>query len=89
MKIRAFWDVARCSLGVDRRFKGAYCLYHQGDSDGGSTHLWNIGLLQADGGGSTHLWNVRLLQADYGGSTHFWNVSLLQRDYRALRARRL
>jgi len=30
MKIRAFWDVAPCSLGVDRRFRGAYCLHHQG-----------------------------------------------------------
>jgi hypothetical protein len=43
MKIRAFWDVAPCSLvGVERRFRGAYCLHHQGDecpNDGGSTHL--------------------------------------------------
>jgi hypothetical protein len=31
MKIRAFWDVVPCSLGVDRRFRGAYCLHHQGD----------------------------------------------------------
>jgi hypothetical protein len=31
MKIRAFWDVAPCSLRVDRRFRGAYCLCHQGD----------------------------------------------------------
>jgi hypothetical protein len=30
MKIRAFWDVAPCSLvGIDRRFRGAYCLHHQ------------------------------------------------------------
>jgi hypothetical protein len=30
MKIRAFWDVAPCSLiGVDRRFRGLYCLHHQ------------------------------------------------------------
>jgi hypothetical protein len=29
---RAFWDVTPCSLaGVDRRFRGAYCLHHQGD----------------------------------------------------------
>jgi hypothetical protein len=28
-KIRAIWDVALCSLvGVDRRFRGAYCLHH-------------------------------------------------------------
>jgi hypothetical protein len=32
MSIRAFWDAAPCSfVGVDRRFKGAYCLHHQGD----------------------------------------------------------
>jgi hypothetical protein len=30
VKIRAFWDIALCSLGVDRRFRGAYCLHHQG-----------------------------------------------------------
>jgi hypothetical protein len=32
LKIRAFWDVSPCSLvRVDRRFRGAYRLYHQGD----------------------------------------------------------
>jgi hypothetical protein len=31
MKIRAFLDIAQCSLvGVNRRFRGAYCLHHQG-----------------------------------------------------------
>jgi hypothetical protein len=30
-EIRAFWDIAPCSLiGVDRSFRGAYCLHHQG-----------------------------------------------------------
>jgi hypothetical protein len=30
--MKAFWDVAPCSLvEVDRRFKGAHCLHHQGD----------------------------------------------------------
>jgi hypothetical protein len=39
MKIIAFWDMAPCSLiKVDRRFRGAYCLHHQGD-DGGNTRL--------------------------------------------------
>jgi hypothetical protein len=29
MKTRVFWDIAQCSLvGVDRRFRGAYCLHH-------------------------------------------------------------
>jgi hypothetical protein len=30
VKIRAFWDVAPCSLGVDRYFRGAYYLHNQG-----------------------------------------------------------
>jgi hypothetical protein len=43
VKIRAIWDVASCILvGVDRCFRGAYCLHHQGcdrPDDGGSKHL--------------------------------------------------
>jgi hypothetical protein len=32
MKMSVFWDVAPCSLvGNDRRFRGSYCLHHQGD----------------------------------------------------------
>jgi hypothetical protein len=27
MKMTAFWDIASCSLEVDRRFRGAYCLH--------------------------------------------------------------
>jgi hypothetical protein len=50
MKFRVFWDVAPCCVvGVDRRFRGAYCLHHQGDDgpdDGSSTHLWNVDLLR-------------------------------------------
>jgi hypothetical protein len=34
MKIRDFWKVAPCSLGADRRFRGAYCLHHYSDDDG-------------------------------------------------------
>jgi hypothetical protein len=32
LKIGAFWDVMLCSLGVDWRFRGAYCLHHHGDA---------------------------------------------------------
>jgi hypothetical protein len=40
MKMRAFWDVTPCSLvGVDRRFRGAYCLHHQGDESSSPTRL--------------------------------------------------
>jgi hypothetical protein len=32
MKFRiVFWDVLPCKIIVDRRFRGAYCLHHQGD----------------------------------------------------------
>jgi hypothetical protein len=47
-KFRVFWDVALyCHAEVDRRFKGVYCLHHQGD-DGDSTHFCHIGKLQRD-----------------------------------------
>jgi hypothetical protein len=43
-----FWDILPCKLIVDRRFRGAYYLHHQGwlwliPDDEGSTHLWNVG----------------------------------------------
>jgi hypothetical protein len=28
-----FWDVLPCKMIVDRRFRGAYCLHHQGSVD--------------------------------------------------------
>jgi hypothetical protein len=32
MKMTAIWDIGPCSLvGVDRRFRGAYCLCHNPD----------------------------------------------------------
>jgi hypothetical protein len=32
MKMIAFWDIApRSLIVVDRHFRGAYCLHHQGD----------------------------------------------------------
>jgi hypothetical protein len=41
LKMRAFWDIAPCNLvGVDRRFRGAYCLHHH--PDGGSPHFSNV-----------------------------------------------
>jgi hypothetical protein len=31
-EVRVYWDVVPCShVAVDRRFRGAYCLHHQGD----------------------------------------------------------
>jgi hypothetical protein len=54
-----FWDVLPCKIIVDRCFRGAFCLHHQGwrqyaplkrrstiiliIRDVGSTHLWNVG----------------------------------------------
>jgi hypothetical protein len=33
MKMMGFWDIVLCSqVVVDRHFRGAYCLYHQGDA---------------------------------------------------------
>jgi hypothetical protein len=41
-----FWGIAPYSLvEADRRFRGTYCLPHQG-GDGDSTYLWNVALLQ-------------------------------------------
>jgi hypothetical protein len=28
-----FWDILPCKMIVDRRFRGAYCLHHQGIPD--------------------------------------------------------
>jgi hypothetical protein len=40
MKMTDLWDVAqRIFLEVDRRFRCAYCLLHQGPDVGGSKHL--------------------------------------------------
>jgi hypothetical protein len=43
----ANWDIAPCSLEVDRRFRGTSCLRDQGD-DGSSKLMWNIGQLLRD-----------------------------------------
>jgi hypothetical protein len=43
-KQTSYWT---CScVEVDRRFRGTYCLRHQGNDS--STHLWNVGPLQRD-----------------------------------------
>jgi hypothetical protein len=59
------WDIAACCLvEVDRRFKRAYCLHHQG----GETHC-------PDNGGSTHISNGVLQQRRYmleGCLLHTW-----------------
>jgi hypothetical protein len=40
VKMTVFWDAVPCSvLEVYLRFRDAYCLYHQGFNDGGSTHF--------------------------------------------------
>jgi hypothetical protein len=42
MNMTAFWDTAPCSfVEVDRCFRGAYCLRHQGDV-GGSLKRWSF-----------------------------------------------
>jgi hypothetical protein len=32
IKVTVFWDAAPCGLVVYRRFRGAYCLHHQGET---------------------------------------------------------
>jgi hypothetical protein len=51
MKTTAFCNTAPWNLvEIYRRFRGAYCLHHQGHrlNDGGSTRFWNVTLLQRD-----------------------------------------
>jgi hypothetical protein len=75
--MEAFWDIMPCSLVVvDRRLRGAYCLHNQGNH-------------RPDDGGSTHIWNVSLLQRDYTAphpAVRTWNltkyVSLFDIDYK-------
>jgi hypothetical protein len=56
--MKALWDTAPCSLVlVDRRFRGVYYLHHLNYGDGGSTHVWNVGLVQR---GYTALYPRRL-----------------------------
>jgi hypothetical protein len=47
IKMRTFWDIAPYNfVGVEGRFRGAYCLHHYHPDYRGSTHLWNVGLLR-------------------------------------------
>jgi hypothetical protein len=48
MKMTAFWSIARSLVEGDRRFRSVYFLDHQENDGRGSTHLWNVGLLQRD-----------------------------------------
>jgi hypothetical protein len=49
MKMAVNCVVAPCSLiEVFQRFRGTCCLHHQGDEDGGSKHLRNVGKLLPD-----------------------------------------
>jgi hypothetical protein len=49
MKMTVFWDGMPCSLvETDRRFRGAYCMYHRRPDDEGSKHLWNVNQFPTD-----------------------------------------
>jgi hypothetical protein len=55
LKMIAFCDIAPCGLvELDWRFRGAFCVHHQGDDC-------------PDGEGSMYFWNVSLLLWDYTG----------------------
>jgi hypothetical protein len=46
LEMTVFWDIAPYNIiEVGRRLRGAYYVSYQGDDDGGSQHLWNVGLL--------------------------------------------
>jgi hypothetical protein len=45
--MKAFWQMTQFSLvEVQRRFRGASCLHQYRPDNGGSTHLWNVGVLR-------------------------------------------
>jgi hypothetical protein len=45
MNMRVSWHTSPCSLlGVDLRFRGAYCLHHQGNDS--SPWRWNVGVIR-------------------------------------------
>jgi hypothetical protein len=54
--LRTFWDISSYNLGVNRRFRAAYCLHYHPDEKS-STHLLNVDLLQRD---NTTLYHRRL-----------------------------
>jgi hypothetical protein len=37
-----FWDILPCKMIVDRRFRGAYCLHHQGWVNNNQYMTWNV-----------------------------------------------
>jgi hypothetical protein len=68
LKMTAFCNTAPRSLvQVNRRLRRAYCLNH--GYDGGSTHLWNVVLLQRDvtayNLGSCHLYTRHRENSNY------------------------
>jgi hypothetical protein len=45
MKMTVFWDVTPCCLvETDRRFRGSFCLRHQGDEEAASTSKTSVDL---------------------------------------------
>jgi hypothetical protein len=69
----------KCSLlEVDRRFRGAYCIHHQGDDrHSWSAYLWNVCLLQGDNTKAdifilavTRAWNLTSLSCSQDRSAY-------------------
>jgi hypothetical protein len=72
MKMIAVWNIAPCSLvALDRRFRVAYCLHNYCDDVGGSTYLWNVGLLKRN---YTHFSQNSLI---FSTRPHFENVTIV------------
>jgi hypothetical protein len=62
MKLRAFWDIAPSSLGVDGHFRGVYCLHHEADEyamNKGFTGYIGISQTNGEGGdGEVREWTT-------------------------------
>jgi hypothetical protein len=82
-----FWNVTSCSLLGDIRFRGAYSFRYD-RPDGGSTHVWNVGILLCDYTAIYRRFRRAYCLPHQGDhderSTHVWNVGILLWEYTAL-----
>jgi hypothetical protein len=75
MKMMAFWDIALCGLfEVNRRFRGAYCLHHQGDDGGVCTYEMSVYLSEATRFYITEGYHLNIYLIIYLNITVFWDM---------------
>jgi hypothetical protein len=72
MKFKVFWDGTPCShVEVDRGFRGAYCLHHQGDEQALRERIAGYIGYRLCGLYNPLSFRARLIhRPDDGGSTH-------------------